>query len=267
MKSGPPILRVDKLTVNYPGASDCALGGVDLEVGPWQRLGVVGPSGSGKSTLAMAIPGLLPKGTAVAGSIRLAGEEVIRAPDRRVRRLRREVIGLVFQDPVGALDPVRSIGSQLTEALELQGEPKGSRRARGLDLLGEVGLDESARVWDSFAHQLSGGMAQRVGIALALTGDPDLLIADEPTTALDLVTQRKILDLLSRLSESRGMALLIISHDLPVVATICDRVAVMSEGRIIERGETGEIFRRPRRPETRAMIDGVFAFQPVAGDE
>ncbi len=261
--SGAPILRLNDLTVWYPGGDQnhMALDRLTLELLPGQRLGLVGASGSGKSTLALAIPGLLPPGSTVTGSLQLAGEEVVTASPERLRRLRREVLGLIFQDPVGALDPVRTIGSQLDEALALQGEPRGSRGARSLDLLNEVGLSDASRVLTSFPHQVSGGMAQRAGIALALTGSPELLIADEPTTALDVLTQRHILDLLAGLSESRGMALLLVSHDLPVVASICDEVAVVSAGRIVESGATHEIFRSPQHPATRTMVEGVMTLR------
>ena len=259
-----PLLSLRGFTVWYPGGNQnrAALERLNLDLLPGRRLGLVGASGSGKSTLALAIPGLLPPGSTATGSLKLAGEEVVTAPATEMRRLRRDLLGLIFQDPVGALDPVRTIESQMDEVLALQGEPKGSRRARAMDLLSEVGLAEAARVMTSFPHQISGGMAQRVGIALALTGSPDLLIADEPTTSLDVITQRHILDLLAELSESRGMALLLVSHDLPVVGSICDEVAVISEGRLVESGATKEIFQRPQHPATKAMVAGVMTFRP-----
>lgn len=255
------VLSIRGLGVRYAGAPQPALADIGLNLGAGERLGVVGASGSGKSTLAMAVPALLPSGSAVTGSIQLAGEEVIGGPPERLVRLRREVLGLVFQDPVGALNPVRSIGSQMDEALALQGEPRGSRAALGLELLSEAGLEDPRRVSAAFPHEISGGMAQRVSIALALTGSPALLIADEPTTALDVVTQRRILDLLVSLSESRGTALLIVSHDLPVIASVCERVIVMAGGSVVEAGATSQMFRDPRHPATQAMVDGVMALR------
>lgn len=255
------LLSIRGLGVRYAGTSQPALADIGLNLGAGERLGVVGASGSGKSTLALAVPALLPGGSAVTGSIQLAGEEVIGGSRDRLSRLRREVLGLVFQDPVGALNPVRSIGSQMDEALALQGEPRGSRAALGLELLSEAGLEDPRRVSSAFPYEISGGMAQRVGIALALTGSPELLIADEPTTALDVVTQRRILDLLVQISESRGMALLMVSHDLPVIASVCERVVVMAEGSVVEDGATSRIFQDPRHPATRAMVEGVMALR------
>ena len=230
------VVQLRGLRVRYPGTDRWVLDGVDLTIEKGARVGIQGRSGSGKSTLAWALAGALPRGSEVEGTIRVGVVEVTELRGERLRQHRREVVGFVFQDPVATLNPVRTIGDQLREMLELAGEGEaGSAGAvrRGLD---EVGLDDPDRVADAYPHELSGGMAQRVGVAMALIGSPQLLIADEPTTALDTVTQAGVLGLLRSVCEERRTAALVISHDPAVLSSVCDRVVRIVDGRAVEAG-------------------------------
>ncbi|WAX55161.1 ABC transporter ATP-binding protein [Jatrophihabitans cynanchi] len=252
----PALLEVADLSVQIGRVH--AVTNATFAVGEGEFFGVVGESGSGKSMTARAIIGLLPAGAVMSGSIRLAGEELTAATRRRLRELRGGSIGFVFQDALAALDPVYTIGKQLAEIQRTHGSVgAAAARRRSLDLLGEVGISDPARCLDSYPHQLSGGMRQRAVIATALISDPRLIIADEPTTALDVTIQRQVLELLQQIVEQRKTAVMLITHDLGVVAETCDRVAVFYGGVIVEEALTVALFAEPRHPYTRALLDSL----------
>ena len=250
------LLDVHGLVVEFP--SGPVVDGVTFTVRKGETLGLVGESGSGKTVTALAIPGLLPvNGQITAGSVRYAGEELSGAAERRLRRVRGRGVAYIAQEPMAALDPCYTIGNQLRAALRHFGATRRAAAARARDLLREVGINDPDRVLKCHPHQISGGMAQRVAIALALSGDPALLIADEPTTALDVTVQAAILDLFRNLVATREHALVLVTHDIGVIADICDRVAVMYAGQIVEHGETDSVLRAPRHPYTAALLRSV----------
>ncbi|GAB1361034.1 ABC transporter ATP-binding protein [Rhodobacter sp.] len=233
------------------------LDGISLRLDRGQILGLVGESGSGKSLTAMAAMGLLPLigGRVTAGSVRFDGQDLAAMSDRQRRALRGRRIGFVTQNPMTALDPVQRIGPQVDVVSRLHlGLSKQAARARTLDLLTQLRIPEAAAVAEAYPHQLSGGMKQRIVIAMALAGEPDLIIADEPTTALDVTVQAQIIQILGALVRDRNLALLLITHDMGVVAQICDRVAVLYAGRMAEEGPAGPIFAAPAHPYTAALI-------------
>ena len=254
------LLRVRNLTVTYPTGEAMvrAVDGVDLDVSPGEVVGLAGESGCGKSTLALAVARLLPRGAVVsADEMSLAGTDLRAVADEELRSLRWRRLSLVFQGAMSGFNPVMRIGDQIAEAIRTH-EPDSHRREvadRVGDLLGQVGIAPARS--EDFPHQMSGGMKQRAMIAMALACQPDLVIADEPTTALDVMTQAQILDLIRRLADELGLAMLIISHDLTVLAELCDRVAVMYAGRSVERGAADEIFGAagPAHPSTRRLLD------------
>ncbi|WP_159709497.1 nickel ABC transporter ATP-binding protein NikE [Geminicoccus flavidas] len=256
------LLEVEHLTIRSPGDPPLVRE-VSFRIAHGERLGIVGPSGSGKSLTALAIAGLLPDGLTVEGSVRLDGREILDLPEAELARLRGRRIAMVFQEPLTALDPARRIGRQVAEPLAIHGLGTPlERMARAEALLRAVGLPPERASPDSFPHELSGGQRQRVLIAAALAAGPDLLLADEPTTALDLVTQRQILDLMDELVAGRGLALLLVSHDEGVIARMCRHVLVMEAGRIIRSGpaaapSTGGAVLPPQpreRPEPPALL-------------
>ncbi len=234
-----------------------AVRGLSYTIAPGEALGLVGESGSGKSVSALALLGLLPKRTArVSGtSAAFDGVDLLRAGDRALESIRGRRIGIVFQDPLASLNPVLTIGEQMTEPLRRHRGLRGrAARTRSTELLELVGIPGAARRIGDYPHQFSGGMRQRAMIAMALSCDPALLIADEPTTALDVTIQAQILDLLRRLRSELGMALLLITHDLGVVAGITDRIAVMYAGRIVETGATRDLLATPTHPYTAGLL-------------
>ncbi|WP_366553927.1 ABC transporter ATP-binding protein [Aquibaculum sediminis] len=235
---------------------------VDFRLDAGRTLGVVGESGSGKSMLALALMGLLPPAARASGSIRLEGDELIGLPEAALCRIRGKRIGMIFQEPMTALNPAMTVGEQIAEGVQWH-ENLGRRaaRARALDLLQRVGIPEAARRLDDYPHQMSGGQRQRVGIAIALACRPRLLIADEPTTALDVTVQAQILDLLGELVAEMGMGLILISHDLGVIAETADDTLVMYAGMPVETGSSAAIFARPAHPYTR----GLFLAMPGHG--
>jgi peptide/nickel transport system permease protein len=254
----PALLRVEGLTVRFPraGAWLPVVEGLDLLLDPGERLGLVGESGSGKTVTARALLALVPApGVVTRGRVRFRGEDLARAPAARLRSLRGRRIAYVPQDPMAALSPLFTVGEQLVETVRVHDDPgAGAARGRALELLGQVRLPEPERLFHAFPHQLSGGQRQRVLIALAVAHDPDLLIADEATTALDVTVQAEVLGLRDRLCADRGTALLFVSHDLAVVARLCSRVAVMYGGQVVEEAPAEVLLRRPRHPYTRALL-------------
>ena len=238
-----------------------AVDGVSFDVHAGETLGVVGESGCGKTVTSLSILGLLPQPPAMieeGSSIRFRGEELIGSGERRMRALRGNEISMIFQEPMSSLNPVYSVGNQIAEALRLhRGMTRKEARAESIRLLAEVGIPEPDQRVDEYPYQLSGGMRQRVMIAMALSCEPNLLIADEPTTALDVTIQAQILELLADLQERHGMAVLLITHDLGVIAEVCDRVVVMYAGQVVETGSVYEIFADPKHPYTRGLLDSL----------
>jgi dipeptide transport system ATP-binding protein len=255
------LLDIDGLTVTF-GTGDRAfraVDGVSLSVDAGEVLGIVGESGSGKSVSSLAVMGLLPPTARVeAQRLTFAGTDLPSLSGRARRRLTGKDVAMVFQDPLTSLNPCYTIGFQIIEALKVhEGGSRRQLRERAVDLLDQVGIpDPRARI-DSYPHQLSGGMNQRVVIAMAIACNPRLLIADEPTTALDVTIQAQILDLLLGLQRDRGMALILITHDLAVVAETARRVAVMYAGQVVETGQVPGIFRHPRHPYTAALLEAL----------
>ncbi|NLT35598.1 MAG: ABC transporter ATP-binding protein [Gaiellales bacterium] len=237
-----------------------AVDGVSYSIDKGKTLGLVGESGCGKSVSAMSIMRLIPDppGKIVAGSILFDGEELTTMDDRRMRQIRGNQISMIFQDPMTSLNPVVRIGTQMTEGIRLHlGLSRQEAEDRAVELLEAVGMPDARRRLRDHPHQFSGGMRQRVMIAMALSCDPKLLIADEPTTALDVTIQAQILDLLERLQERFEMAILLITHDLGVVAGVSDHVAVMYAGRIVEQAPTTELFANPQHPYTLALLNSI----------
>jgi peptide/nickel transport system ATP-binding protein len=256
------LLAIDGLAVSFPGAPGSAGGrpvaavrGVSFRVARGEIVGLVGESGSGKSLTALAILRLLPRAARVSGSVRLDGEELFSLPPKRMRQVRGGRVGMVFQEPAAALNPVYSIGFQVAEALRAH-RPLSRRAAlaEAERLLDRVALPEPRRRLGDYPHQLSGGQRQRVMIAMALAAEPDLLLADEPTTALDVTVQAQILDLLVRLRDELGLAVLLITHDFGVVAETCDRTVVMYAGEVVEEAPVERLFRTPAHPYTRGLL-------------
>lgn len=256
-----PLLDVRGLVVSIPTGSGYrdAVSNVDFSVGRGEVACLVGESGSGKSLSMRSVLGLLPRSFSVSGSIRFDGEEIRGASERRMQALRGGRIAMVFQDPMTALNPVQTIGAQIVEMIRLH-DPRLGRaelRSRAIELLKSVAIPIPERRFDQYPHEFSGGMRQRVVIAIAIANDPDLLIADEPTTALDVTIQAQIMDIFARLREERGMAIALITHDLGLVASIADRVTVLYAGRVAERGGVDAIFERPRHPYTANLLAAV----------
>jgi len=257
MTAEPPLVAISDLRVDFPspGGWQPAVRGVSVSLGR-EKLGIVGESGSGKSVTGRALMRLLPGTARVrADTLRFADIDILRAPEHRMRDLRGGRIGLILQDPKYSLNPVMTAGRQIAEALRAH-QPIGAREARdaALDLLEQVKIREPKRVADAYPHQLSGGMGQRVMIAMMLAPGPDLLIADEPTSALDASVQAEILRLIDDLVSERGMALMLISHDLPLVSRFCDRVAVMYAGRVLEELAARDLH-AATHPYTRGLLD------------
>ncbi len=254
-----PLLSVEGLCVEFSGSKGSArvLNGVELSVGMGQTLGIVGESGSGKSMTALAMLRLIPDppGRISAGRILFGGEDLASVGENRIRDIRGNKISMIFQEPMTSLNPVFTVGAQICETLTRHLGLKSARaRERAIQLLQDVGIPAPAQRFNEYPHQLSGGMRQRVMIAMAIACEPALLIADEPTTALDVTVQAQIFDLLREIQKRRGMAMILITHDMGVIAEIADRVAVMYGGRVVEEGETRDVLDRPLHPYTSGLI-------------
>jgi peptide/nickel transport system ATP-binding protein/oligopeptide transport system ATP-binding protein len=237
-----------------------AVDDVSFDVAPGEVLGIVGESGSGKSVTALSIMGLLPQppGRVAGGEILFEGRDLLKLPKSEMRRMRGSAIGMIFQEPMTSLNPVFTIGDQITETIRVHERiGAAAARVRGIEMLEKVGIPSPQRRIDDFPHQLSGGMRQRVMIAMALSCSPKLLLADEPTTALDVTIQAQILDLLRDLQREMGMAIVIITHNMGVIAEFADRVAVMYAGRIAEEGPVGRIFDAPTHPYTAGLLSST----------
>ena len=265
----PALLSLDRLTVSFPARDShgllTAVRGVSLELAPGEVLGLVGESGSGKSATALAIMRLLPPEARLQGEVRLDGIDLLGASDEKMRHLRGLRMGMIFQEPMTALNPVMRVGEQIAEAVMAHARTGNGRAAlrpvskaeawnRAVEAMREVGIPDPGRRSRDYPHQLSGGMRQRVMIAIAIVNRPQLLIADEPTTALDVTIQAQILELLAELRRKFNLAMLFISHDLAVVSQVCDRVAVMYAGSIVELGPARAVFTSPAHPYTRGLL-------------
>lgn len=250
-------LAVSELSVKFPSADGYAVAvdSVSLTIERGEIFGIVGESGSGKSTLANAIIGLLPASASVSGSIVIGERDLLGLTQKQLRELRGDALSMIFQDASASLDPTWPVGDQIAETI--RASRKISRReakAKAIALMTEVGIPEPARRYSDAPHRLSGGMRQRIVIAAALANDPQLLIADEPTTALDVTIQAQVLSLIDRLRADHGTTVLLITHDLGVVAQVCDRVGVMYAGELLEVARTAELFSSPKHPYTRALL-------------
>jgi peptide/nickel transport system ATP-binding protein len=255
-----PLLDVSALRVRFPIARGFldAVDGIDFRLGRGERIALVGESGAGKSLTAMALMGLVPRAGAVSGSIRFAGRELVGLRERELARIRGSQIGLILQDAVAALDPLKSIGSEIEEALRAHTRlPRSQARERTLELIEQVQIGDAATRVHQRGYELSGGMAQRALIAAAVGPEPELLVADEPTSALDATTAEGVLDLLDEVVRRRAMAVLLITHDLGVVARFAERVIVMYAGRIVEDTSVGALFSHPRHPYTRGLLESM----------
>jgi len=254
--STPPLLEVEDLNVWFDlahGGVLHAVQGVGFRLDAGQRLGLVGESGCGKTTTALTLMGLLPPNAEVSGTVLLRGEDILAGGEDSMRPHRWKDVAMVFQGAMNAFNPVRTVGSQIVEALELHGLAEGAdAKATTGELLEAVGISASRA--GRFPHEFSGGMRQRAAIAMALSCNPSVLLADEPTTALDVMVQAQILELLDSLCRDIGLALVLVTHDLPVVAQLCDRAAVMYAGEIVERGPVRQLVHEPRHPYTRLLF-------------
>ena len=255
------MLQVDRLSIHFADREEVqeVVRGISFSVQDGEIVGIVGESGSGKTMTALTIAGLFKEHAVLdAGTIRLDGTDLLKLTEREMRQVQGNRIGMIFQEPMTALNPTMKIGSQVEEALRLHTDlDSRARKAAVIRALEEVELDEAEKLLSKYPHELSGGMRQRVMIAAAMICRPSLLIADEPTTALDAATQESILKLLKKLNDKYGMSILFISHNLRVVKELCTRVFVMKDGEILEEGETEVVFRNPKTEYTQALIAAI----------
>jgi oligopeptide/dipeptide ABC transporter ATP-binding protein len=261
-----PVLQIRDLSVTFNTALGplSAVRGVDLDVHASEMVAVVGESGSGKSVSFLAAMGLLPRTATVTGSVLLEGRQLVGASAKELRAVRGSLLSMIFQDPLSALNPVHRIGAQIAEMLQAhQKLSDKAARARAVDLLDIVGIPQPGDRAMQYPHEFSGGMRQRVVIAMAIANSPKVLIADEPTTALDVTVQAQILEVIQKVQKQFGTAVVLITHDLGVVARVCERVNVMYAGRVVERADVGELFEHPTHPYTR----GLLASLPQAGSD
>jgi len=264
-----PVLSVRDLRVAFPTRRRTliAVDGVSFDIAPGEVLGVVGESGAGKSLTGAAIIGLLePPGRIVGGEVRLRGQRIDDLPPEEARKMRGKRIGMVFQDPLTSLNPLYRVGDQIVETIRTHARvSEGEARERAIALLQEAGIQGARARIDSYPHEFSGGMRQRVVLALALCAEPDLLIADEPTTALDVSIQAQIIQLLKRLCRERHTAVMLITHDMGVIAETADRVAVMYAGRIAEIGPVRDVVQHPHHPYTKGLMGAIPTLGPALG--
>jgi peptide/nickel transport system ATP-binding protein len=257
----PPLLEVKNLRVEFPTRRGTlvALDDVSFDIAPGEILGVVGESGAGKSLTGAAIIGLLdPPGRVAGGEIRFQGQRIDTLPYEQMRRMRGKHIGAIFQDPLTSLNPLFTVGRQLVETIQTHLPLDAAKaRQRAIDLLTETGIPAAEARIDQYPHQFSGGMRQRVVIALALAGNPQLIVADEPTTALDVSIQAQIISLLKRLCKEHGAAVMLVTHDMGVIAETCDRVAVMYAGRVVEIGPVNDVIHAPAHPYTAGLMGSI----------
>jgi oligopeptide/dipeptide ABC transporter ATP-binding protein len=257
-------LRDFRVTFKTLNGDVQAVRGVDLDVGAREMVGVVGESGSGKSVTFLGLLGLLPSSATISGSGTVAGVELVGAPNKLMRSVRGKRVAMIFQDPLSALNPVQKIGVQIVEMIRSHEDTsKAVAHRKAVDLLGIVGIPQPAQRAEQYPHEFSGGMRQRVMIAMAIANDPEVLIADEPTTALDVTVQAQILEVIQRIQHELDTAVVLITHDLGVVARVVDRVQVMYAGRAVERGDVESLFRECSHPYTR----GLLASLPALGRE
>ncbi|MEU8759240.1 ABC transporter ATP-binding protein [Streptomyces sp. NPDC048659] len=264
---GPrPVLEIDRLTLRLPEgqAARPLLDGVSLTVAPGETVGLVGESGSGKSVACRSVLGLLPRGARTTGEVRVGGRDVLGLDRAGLAAVRAREAAMVFQDPRASVNPLRRVGDFVTEGLRAAGVPAKKATARAEELLAAVGIRDPRGALRRRPHEFSGGMLQRVVIAAALAGDPALIVADEPTTALDVTTQAEIIAILTRLQAERGTGLLFVTHDLELASAICDRVYVMYAGRIVETRAAGELFDAPRHPYTAGLLSCTPRIEPGA---
>lgn len=256
-----PLLEVDRLRVEFPSRRGTlvALDEVSFSIAPGEVLGVVGESGAGKSLTGAAIIGLLdPPGRVASGEIRFDGRRIDNLPHEEMRKLRGRHIGAIFQDPLTSLNPLYTVGRQLTETIRVHLRmTEAQARERAIDLLRETGISAAEQRFDHYPHQFSGGMRQRVVIALALAANPRLVVADEPTTALDVSVQAQVISLLKRVCREHGAAVMLITHDMGVIAETCDRVAVMYAGRVVELGPVQSVIHAPAHPYTAGLMGAI----------
>ncbi|WP_406012825.1 ABC transporter ATP-binding protein [Streptomyces sp. NBC_00984] len=269
-----PVLEIDGLGVRLPGeqAARPILDGVTLRVGAGETVGLVGESGSGKSVACRSVLGLLPPRARTSGEVRVAGRDVLAMNRAELAGLRAREVAMIYQDPRASVNPLRRVGDFLTEGLRGAGTPAAAAENRAEELLDAVGIRDPRGALRRYPHQFSGGMLQRVVIAAALAGEPALLVADEPTTALDVTTQAEIIAILTRLQAARGTGMLFVTHDLELASAICDRVYVMYAGRIVETSSTDALFDHPRHPYTAGLLActprieaGAAAPRPIPG--
>ncbi|MCF8566806.1 ABC transporter ATP-binding protein [Alicyclobacillus tolerans] len=256
----PNVLEVESLSVefNINGTYHHAVRDVSFEIKPGETLGLVGESGCGKSVTSLALVRLLSKTARVQGNVLYQGRPLLQLTDKEIRHVRGNEISMIFQEPMTSLNPVYKIGAQISETLRLHTDLSPREAfAQSVAMLKKVGIPRPDEIMDEYPHQLSGGMRQRVMIAIAMACNPRLLIADEPTTALDVTIQAQILELMKQISYDFGTSILLITHDLGVVAEMCDRVAVMYAGQIVEHGTVDDIFFRPQHPYTRGLLNAI----------
>jgi oligopeptide/dipeptide ABC transporter ATP-binding protein len=267
---GAPVLEVSDLRVTFssPDGGVQAVRGLDLTLAEGESLGIVGESGSGKSVSVLAVMGLLPRNARVTGSVRYRGTELLGRPESELRKLRGGKVAMIFQDPMTSLNPVLTVGFQIAEAVEVHhpGTARKASMAKAAELLDLVGIPNARERARQYPHEFSGGMRQRAMIAMAIANDPDVLIADEPTTALDVTIQAQILEVLERAQEATSSAMVLITHDLGMVAGTADRVMVMYAGRAVETGSVFDVFAHPRHPYTLGLL-GSLPRLDVTGQE
>jgi peptide/nickel transport system ATP-binding protein len=247
-----------QLSIRKLGKETKILDGITFSVNKGETLGIVGESGCGKSITSLSIMKLLPENATLEGSIELAGETISKYTKKQMEKIRGNQISMIFQEPLTSLNPLHTIGKQIKESLLLHTKlNRKERRLRAIHLLKEVGLPRAEEIVDEYPHQLSGGMRQRVMIAIAMACSPQLLICDEPTTALDVTVQAQILDLMNKLKRENDMSIIMITHDLGVVAEVCDRVVVMYAGKVVEEATVEELFANPKHPYTQGLLNSI----------